>query len=169
MLIYTVADFLWWGNGAFLHWMLAVSITLLILDIFFFNTDFLTLIAIGLFAAWGTMLISPPAQWGPLTFILFIAIWAGLYYGIWRKLLSPLINGYLRRHAPEDDLSAMLTDKTGTVCGQQGNYCIKVGDQMFPVAPESQQQLCEGDCVRITLFCNGMAYTTAPHDHGNAQ
>ena len=35
-----LADFLWVSDGVFLHWMLAISITLLVLDVFFFNTDF---------------------------------------------------------------------------------------------------------------------------------
>ena len=162
MLTYTVADFLWWSDSTFLHWMLAISLTLLILDIFFFNTDFLTLIAIGLFAAWGTMLVSPPAQWSLLTFLVFVILWAGLYYGLWRRVISPLVNGYVHKHAPDDDLSTMLVGKTGIVCGEPDNFCIKVGDQYFPLAPESQAHLTAGDTVSITRFAKGMAYVDTP-------
>ncbi len=153
-----LADFLWVSDGVFLHWMLAVSITLLVLDIFFFNTDFLTLLAMGLFAAWGTMCISPPAQWSILTFFIFIIIWAALYYGVWKKLISPVVNGYVHKRAPEDDLGTLLTGKTGTVCGEPGSFCIKVGDQLFPLAAEQHGSVKEGDTVCIARFEGGVAH-----------
>lgn len=153
-----LADFLWVSDSVFLHWMLAASITLLVLDIFFFNTDFLTLLAMGLFAAWGTMCIAPPAQWSILTFFIFILLWAALYYGLWKKLISPVVNGYVHKHAPEDDLSTLLAGKTGTVCGEPGNYCLKVGDQLFPLAAEHHAAVKEGDTVRIARFEGGVAH-----------
>ncbi|MBQ4593511.1 MAG: hypothetical protein IJA81_02645 [Akkermansia sp.] len=152
-----LADFLWVSNGEFLHWMLAVSLTLLVVDIFI-NTDILTLLAMGLFAAWGILCVAPPAQWGVLTFIVFILLWAGLYYGLWRKLISPIVNGYVRKRAPEDDLGTILCGKTGTVCGEPGSYCIKVGDQLFPIAAEYHDTLHEGERVRITRFAEGVAH-----------
>ena len=157
-----LADFLWVSDGVFLHWMLAASITLLVLDIFFFNTDFLTLLAMGLFAAWGTMSISPPAQWSILTFFIFILLWAALYYGLWKKLISPVVNGYVHKRAPEDDLSTLLTGKTGTVCGEPGSFCLKVGDQLFPLAAEHHATVKEGDTVRITRFEGGVAHVETP-------
>lgn len=153
-----LADFLWVSDGVFLHWMLAVSITLLVLDIFFFNTDFLTLLAMGLFAAWGTMCISPAAQWSILTFFFFILIWAALYYGLWRKLISPLVGGFVNKRAPEDDLSTILTGKTGTICGEPGCYCVKVGDQLFPLAEQYHAKVQEGNHVRISCFKEGVAH-----------
>ena len=156
--MHLLADFLWMSDGVFLHWMLAISITLLVLDIFFFNTDFLTLLAMGLFAAWGTMHIAPPAQWSILTFFIFILVWAALYYGIWRKLISPVVNGYLRNRAPEDDLATLLVGKNGIVCGEPGNYCVKVGDQLFPLSAEHHSAVQEVDTVRIVRFENGVVH-----------
>lgn len=154
-MLQTLADFLWVSDGVFLHWILAASITLLVLDIFFFNTDFLTLLAMGLFAAWGTMNVSPPAQWGVLTFFIFIILWAALYYGLWRKLISPLVGGYVNKRAPEDDLANLLAGKSGTVCGEPGCFCVKVGDQLFPLAAQYHATVKEGDVVRIDHFAEG--------------
>ena len=152
-----IADFLWVSDGVFLHWMLAISITLLVLDVFFFNTDFLTLLAMGLFAAWGTMSIAPSAQWTVLTFFIFILIWALLYYGLWKNLISPLLTRYLNKRAPEDDITTLMQGKKGTVCGEPGSFCIKVGDQLIPIAEEDQPGLTEGSSVTITSFQSGAA------------
>lgn len=157
-MLLSLAEFLWVSDGVFLHWILAASITLLVLDIFFFNTDFLTLLAMGLFAAWGTMNVAPPAQWSVLTFFIFILIWAALYYGLWKKLISPLVGGYVNKRAPEDDLSKQLVGKTGTVCGEPGSFCVKVGDQLFPLALQHHAQVKEGDIVNISSFTEGAVH-----------
>ena len=127
-----LADFLWVSDGVFLHWMLAASITLLVLDIFFFNTDFLTLLAMGLFAAWGTMCISPPAQWGILTFFLFILIWAALYYGLWKKLISPVVNGYVHKHARRMTWALCLQAKPAPYAEPPAATALKWGTSYSP-------------------------------------
>lgn len=157
-MIPALADFLWMSDASFLHWMLAFSITLLVLDIFFFNTDFLTLLAMGLFAAWGTMNIAPAAQWTVLTFFIFILVWALLYYGLWRNLISPLFNNFINKRAPEDDICTLLIGKCGKVCGERNSFCLKVGDQIIPIAEDDQALVDEGDTAAITSFAEGVVH-----------
>ncbi len=86
----------------FLHWMLAVSITLFILDIFI-QTEFISWGSLLIFALYFTMLLEAnfdiPTQWLLLIFIIFLAIAFVFYYAVWCKLVKPSINKSLLRKA----------------------------------------------------------------------
>lgn len=157
-----IADFLWISDGVFLHWILAISLTLLVLDVFFLDSDILTLIAMGLFAAWATLCVAPPAQWGPMVFILFLAVWAIMYYGLWKHIVRPALKNYVDKRAPIDDLAKKMPGQEGRVMVQShdgvDSLCIRIGDEIFPIDPQERPFLQDGDTARIVKFEEGIAH-----------
>lgn len=141
------------NNGAFLHCMLAAGLTLLVLDVFI-CTEFLSWLALALFAAWGTWLLALPLQWSALVFICFLALGFAFYYLLWVRAVRPFVMGVVLRHAPAE-YDSRLVGQHGTIRGAGETLCVRTGDQLFPVAVHSRSGLQEGDAVTITAFADG--------------
>lgn len=150
-----LADFFGVSNGTFLHWMLAISLTLLVLDVFC-NTEVLSWLSMLVFALWGTMQFDLPVQWSVLVFVLILILSAVLYYTIWTHCVRRLVMGGIMRHAPKEALEN-LQGTTGRIAGEGDSLCVKYGDQFLPVAESSRAGLSAGDLVEITAVENGFA------------
>ncbi len=151
-------DLLWFTEQSVLNWMLAIGITLLVVDIIFFDTDLLTLLAMGVFAWWGTVLLNPPTEWSALTFITFLFLWTLFYYVFWKLLIRRTINKFIKAAAPKDHLGETLPGKCGHICSTPDSRFIKIEDQIFPISERDHKWVTDGERVRITDFKNGVAY-----------
>lgn len=138
------------NSGTFLHWMLAVGLTLLVLDIFI-NTELLAWVALVIFAAWGTWLLGLPIQWSVLAFIVFFALAVAIYYTLWVQVVRRAVQGLWLRKAPAETVDT-FAGKTGRVIGGGENLCVRCGDHIFPIAESDRAGLAEGDSVRITAL-----------------
>lgn len=145
-----LADFFCLSNGEFLHWMLAVALTLLVLDVFV-NTELLSWAALIIFAAWGTWEVGLPLQWSLLVFLGFLMLGFALYLTLWNRCVRPLFMAWLTRHAPREAY-AQEVGCTGTVVGQGEQLCVRREDRLFAIAESSRHGLQEGDRVRITAM-----------------
>lgn len=141
--------------GVFLHWMLAICQTLLVLDIFC-NTEVLSWAALMVLAAWGTLQFELPVQWMVLVFILLLLVAAGIYYTLWNHCVSRFFMGLLTRSAPLDGQDSLI-GKTGRIVTHGEDMCVKIGDQLFPVADSCRTGLSAGDSVRLTDFADAHA------------
>lgn len=150
-----LADFLGVSNGTFLHWMLAISLTLLVLDVFC-NTEILSWISMLVFAAWGTAQFDLPVQWSVLAFIIILIICAVLYFTLWNHCVRRLVMDVIMRRAPRE-AQENLAGTRGCIVGEPGNFSVKYGDQFLPVAAGSSAGLATGDIVVITAVQNGFA------------
>ena len=150
-----LADFFGISNGTFLHWMLAISLTLLVLDVFC-NTEVLSWISLLVFALWGTMQFDLPVQWSVLVYVLILILSAVFYYTLWTHGVRRLVMDVILRRAPreaQDNLAGTL----GRIVGEGDNLCVKYGDQFLPVADADRPGLNAGDAVTITAVNNGYA------------
>lgn len=145
-----LADFFSPGSGEFLHWMLAVALTLLVLDVFV-NTEMLSWASLVIFAAWGTWELGLPLQWSLLVFLGFLLLGFALYLTLWNRCVRPLFMAWLTRHAPREAY-AQEVGGVGTVVGQGEQLCVRREDRLFAVAEASREGLKEGDRVRITAM-----------------
>ena len=150
-----LADFFGVSNGVFLHWMLAISLTLLVLDVFC-NTEVLSWISLLVFALWGTMQFDLPVQWMVLVFILILILCAVLYYTIWTHGVRRLVMDVIMRKAPKEAQES-LAGTRGRILGEDDSLCIKFGDQILPVSAGSRDGLAAGDEVEIVALTNGFA------------
>lgn len=136
------------STGEFLHWFLAIAITLLVLDIFF-STEVISWVSLLFFAIWGTGLVDIPVQWSVLLFIFNLVVAFTLYYLLWARFVRGPIMKYVNAHSVDDPLSKRV-GMTGTVCGSGENLTVRCGDQYWSIADASQPGLKAGDKVIIT-------------------
>lgn len=143
------------ADGTFLHWMLAIAITLIILDVFF-CTEWLSFLSLITFAAWGAWRLDLPTQWSGLVFLVFLGIGITFYYACWRGFIRNTVSKTFLRNAGEEQINSMV-GRTGVIIGEGDSVCIKVQDEIYPIADDCQEGLREGDQVVITDFTNGEA------------
>lgn len=155
---FLLADFFGVSNGTFLHWMLAISLTLLVLDVFC-NTEVMSWISMLVFALWGTMQFELPVQWLVLVFIVILILCAVLYYTIWTHCVRRLVMEVIMRRAPKE-AQEDLAGTSGRVVGEGDSLCIKFGDQILPLAVECRTGLKAGDAVVIESLRNGFVHVT---------
>lgn len=153
--MYMLADFLWMSDGTFLHWLLAIAITALVLDIFF-QTEVISWGSLVLFAVWATTKCDLPIQWSILVFILFLGISITLYYTLWKQLLDRFIFKQLLKNAPKEALDSIVGGK-GEIRGEGSNMCVLYNSELHPVAEECRETLSSGDKVIIREFKDGYA------------
>lgn len=150
-----LADFFGVSDGTFLHWMLAISLTLLVLDVFC-NTEALSWISMLVFALWGTMQFDLPVQWSVLVYIIILIICAALYYTLWTHCVRKLVMDCIMRNAPKEAQES-LKGTMGRIAGEGDALCVKYGDQFLPVAVDCRTGLSAGDEVEIISVENGFA------------
>ncbi len=144
------------SNGTLFHWLLAVSITLLVLDVFI-CTELLSWVALVLFALYGTWLCALPLQWSVLVFLGCLALEMGLYYTLWAQLVRPLVMKVALRGAP-DDIQENPVGRVGRAMrADDGSFCVKVADLLYPIAEEDCQLLTDGEQVSVTALVGGIA------------
>ena len=146
------------ADGTFLHWMLAIAITLIILDVFF-CTEWLSFLSLITFAAWGAWRLDLPTQWSGLVFLVFLGIGITFYYACWRSFIRNTISKTFLKNASEEQINSMV-GRVGTIIGEGDAVCIKVQDEIYPIAHDCQEGLREGDQIVITDFTNGEARIT---------
>lgn len=151
-----LADFFGVSNGTFLHWMLAISLTLLVLDVFF-NTEFLSWVSMLVFSLWGTMQFDLPVQWSVLVYICILMLSAVFYYTLWTHCVRRLVMDCLLRRAPREAQDC-LAGTRGRIVGEGDSLSVKYGDQFLPVAEECRGQVSAGEVVIITEVKSGFAW-----------
>lgn len=145
--MFFLASFFSLSNGEFLHWMVAVALTLLVLDVFM-NTEVMSWIALMIFAAWGTWALGAPIQWSVLIFIGFIALGLTFYIVLWNRGVRLIFMYWLTRNAPKESIKQDVGG-TGTIVGDCSHLCVRCEDHIYPVAEQCRLGLNEGDAVRI--------------------
>lgn len=150
-----IADFLWISDGDFLHYWLAISLTLIVLD-FFINTEFLSWIATLIFATWATAWCNPPGVWSVLVFLVFLAVAIAFYIFIIKKLTMMLAKAATKGSPAE--INDTLVGQRGEICGSEENLSIKVDGVIYPVAPSCQALATAGDIVEVSEFREGLVY-----------
>lgn len=145
-----LAEFFSLSNGEFLHWMLAVALTLLVLDVFI-NTELMSWAALVIFAAWGTWEIGLPLQWSVLVFLGFLTLGFALYFTLWNRCVRPLFMHSLNSRAPKESVTADIGGR-GTLVGEGEQLCVRCGDRLYPLSPSCAAGLRAGDTVRITAM-----------------
>ncbi len=144
------------AEGTVFHWLLAVSLTLLILDVFV-CTELLSWLALVLFALYGTWLFDLPVQWSVLVFLACIAVELVLYYSFWAQVVRPLVMKVMLRGAP-DDIQENPVGRVGVaIRGDDGSFCVKVADLLYPVCVDDHHLLSDGARVTVTALNGGIA------------
>lgn len=140
----------------FLHWFLAVALTLLIIDIFI-CTEVLSYASLLIFAAWGTWVTDVSLKWSVLVFLFYIGVALALYYACWAKIVRPWVmhlcfgNSTLAQESDE-----ALVGKVGVVSGEGEDMFLRVLDELWPVDASCRMSVHDGDRARVTAYDRGV-------------
>lgn len=146
------------ADASFPHWILAAAITLTVLDVFI-CTEWLTWLSLLAFAAWGTWSLDVPPQWSAFLFLVFLGIGIAFYFLFWRSILRRAISETFLRSATDEQINSMV-GRSATVISTGDSACIRVQDEIYPLADACRANLHAGDRVVITAFESGVATVT---------
>lgn len=154
--MFILAELFGVDNGQFLHWSLAVGLTLLVLDVLF-CTEYISWLALAIFSLWGTLLLVLPAQWSALVFMGFLAVCFVFYYTLWVQVVKRFVMGYLNRKG-YSEARDQLAGSIGEIRGGGDTAMVKCGDELLRLADDCRAGLSQGDRVRIMRYGDGKAY-----------
>lgn len=143
-MIFYILNFLGIDTLTFLHWFLAVAITLLMLDCFT-QTDFLSVLAIILFAEYFEGVLSKliPLQWLVVVYVLLLILSFFIYVTLWRKFVYVFIRHTLLRNATRESYESMA--------GENGIFRIIDGKKFV----DWNGELWQVECPNLYNFHNG--------------
>ncbi len=147
------------ADASFLHWILAIAVTLIVLDVFI-CTEWLSMLSLLAFAAWGTWMLDVPTQWSVFFFLVFLIIGIAFYFLFWRSVIRRTVAKTFLRNATDEQINTMV-GRSATVINTGDAPCIKVQDEIYPLSEGCPANLQVGDRVVITAFNKGIA-TVAP-------
>ena len=135
------------------EWLLALTLTLFILDIFL-ATEVVSWWGILSLAVYFTWRIGPTWKWGILVFLLALVGSAIIYYGVFRILIGKPIRALLQHGAPNEVIEK-LNGARGTIHYVDGKPKFRWnGDELWPINVGTSVN--EGDNVVVTAVTDGI-------------
>lgn len=135
------------------HWLLAVAVTLLVLDIFF-QTEALSLVSAGLFALYFTLWVDAPLQWDVLVFLGFALLVLVLYMLFWRQFVLPLVSRLLLKNAVRESVEN-APGSTGVFRRIDDACFVEWNGELWTVEAEDLDAFSDREPVLIQNQSNG--------------
>lgn len=137
------------------EWLLALSITLFILDIFVAGEwlTWLSIIALSFYITWR---IDPPLIWGIVTTITVFCTTVTLYYIFLRRCIQKLVRRTILRNAPEEVIERIVGQKA-VIRIVNGTPFVKWNGELWSIAGSTQN----------TSLQNGLIVTIKGIKDGN--
>ena len=116
------------------EWLLALALTLFVVDLFTDEEGVLSWCGVGVVAAWATWRIGAPLKWSVLVYIGAFIV-SGLAWNLlFRGLIGQPIRRLMQKGAPNEAFSA-LNGAKGTLRVIDGKVMFRWnGDELLPVA-----------------------------------
>lgn len=150
-MIYILLQYFGVNSFTFMHWILAVSITLLFLDAIFSQTEILSIIAIALFVDYlmGFLGNLIPVQWFVVLYVLLMMLALYLYATLWRKFVLSFFKKTLLRNASDESYEVMIGQK-GVFRKIEGSEFVSWNGELWQIESPSSHAFQDGDAVFIT-------------------
>lgn len=137
------------------EWLVALSTTLFIVDIFLM-TEILSWGGVLSLSAWLTWRIDVPWKWSALVFIGSFVAFAMLYVFLLRNTIGRMVRKFMQRKAPDEAIHA-LVKKTGMVRIIDNRRFVSVDGELWPIS-SSCGILPEGSRARIVSLQGGEVF-----------
>ncbi|MCI7698989.1 MAG: hypothetical protein MSQ05_06345 [Akkermansia sp.] len=146
------------------EWLLAVSLVLMLLDLFI-DTSFLAYISLIVFSLWGTQTVAEYTgmglPWALPVFLLFFVLGVWLYVFECRVVARSFLLKYLTGGAPPE-LKQAVVGRTGVVQRAGNSFAVSVDDELLPIDPACADDLREGEPATITGWNEGTVQVKRP-------
>ncbi len=117
------------------EWLLAVAITMFVIDIFL-PTEILSWISLLMISVYVVWKIDPPILWGILIFIITFSSVTIFYYLFLRRFISPIVSKTIVRNSPKQKLSSIVGEKV-IIENVKGINMVKCCGELWPIASTS--------------------------------
>lgn len=150
-MIYTILQYFEIGSFTFMHWILAISITLLLLDAILTQTEFLSTIAITLFVDYlmGFFCNIFPVQWFVVIYILLLIFAFYLYATLWKKFVAKFFRRTLLRNATTESYENMVGQK-GVFRKIEDKEFVSWNGELWQVEYSNSYIFHDGETISIT-------------------
>ena len=116
------------------EWLLAIALTLFVIDFFSDEDGVLSWCGVTAMAAWATWRIGPPLKWCALVAIGAFFVCGAAWYWLFRGLIAEPIRRLLQKNAPNETIAAIKGAK-GTLRVIDGKTMFRWhGDELWPIA-----------------------------------
>ena len=116
------------------EWLLALALTLFVVDLFTDEEGVLSWCGVGAVAAWATWRIGAPAMWSVLVFIGAFLVSGAAWYWLFRGFVGQPVRRLMQKGAPDEAIGAIKGAK-GTLRVVDGKVMFRWnGDELWPVA-----------------------------------
>lgn len=133
-------------------WVLAIALTVIVLDVFF-ETEILSIAALIGISIYFSLLFDVSIKWQVLIALLCWLAVTGLFYAVWKRMIAPLIRRCLPSGADEAILSAVGAVGEFRLIG--GKTFVRWNGDLWPVdlAPDfaSEETIPFADHEKVTI------------------
>jgi hypothetical protein len=138
------------------EWLLALSLTLFLLDIVLFQTEVLTWAGISLLSGWIVWRVEfASGVWSVVSFIVFVFFFSIVYYVFFRATIGKFVRRTFNRNSP-DEIQTKIVGAHGHIHYVDGKpYFRWNGEELLPINIEESSSLEEGRAVTVASFANG--------------
>ena len=132
-MIYYVLEYLGVSPFVFLHWMLAVAVTIFLVDIYI-QTEILSIGALLIFVSYISSLFDAylgiPIQWSIVVFFLCTCLVFSFYYVVWKKAVGPILSKIYFREKSKEAIET-VTGKSAIFRLIDGNPFIEWNGELW--------------------------------------
>ncbi|MBO4288309.1 MAG: hypothetical protein J5985_09130 [Kiritimatiellae bacterium] len=116
------------------EWLLALALTLFVIDLFTDEEGIVSWIGVGAVAGWATWRIGAPLAWSILIFIGAFLLSGAAWYWLFRSFIGKPVRRIMQKGAPNEAIVALRGAK-GTLRVINGKVMFRWnGDELWPVA-----------------------------------
>ena len=116
------------------EWLLALALTLFVIDLFTDEEGILSWIGVSAVAGWATWRIGAPPMWSVLIFVGTFLLSGAAWYWLFRSLIGQPVRRLMQKGAPNEAIVA-LNGAKGTLRVIDGKVMFRWnGDELWPVA-----------------------------------
>lgn len=144
----------------YLHWLIAIAITLLLLDIFL-QVEIPSFLAIILLTDYinSLLFLFLPIQWYIVSYIIILVLISALYLCFWKKIVSLFFNKTLLRNSIRES-NYEGEGKKGTFRRIKGTEFVFFDGKLWQVDYDNILTFCDKEDVFIVKNTNGILTIT---------
>ena len=141
-----------WFSGTFSgilpEWLLALGLTLFLVDLLVFHTDFISWVGVVSLAGYTTLRLHPNGYWALAVFLLSGVIWWVAYYAFFREIVGRIVRRTLTKGSPDDSIDRIVGAEGRIRIVEGKPFFLYNGEELLPIA-DSDSDWRENDRVRV--------------------
>ena len=137
-----------------MQWAIAVAIIAFLLDIFLFQCEIISYLAVFVLICAGVILLGIPMVWGSVIIVIASLLAFGLVHVLWDKVLNPFFNKCLMKDVKVEEINKVV-GQVGSFRLIEGSPFISWNGELWPT-DASPENFADQEKVIITANKGGV-------------